>query len=106
MKQKYRDSSHRRNYKYTKKNEWINGRKDNFFTKTPGSHPEEKFGLEAKDPTPKTNLIMERRIPPSREIRSKSPGSHPEGNLGWENKMEKKSEVDLGQKKLTSAKKS
>ncbi len=55
------------------------------------------------DPTPKRNLIRDRRIPPRREIRSKSPGSHPEGNLGWENRMEKKKwrwpwpkKVDLG----------
>ncbi len=40
-----------------------------FFTKTPGSHPEEKFGLEAMDPTPKRNLIRERRIPPRRKIK-------------------------------------
>ncbi len=49
------------------KNEWNNGREDIFFTKpldpTPreiwpgsdGSHPEEKYGLEATDPTPKEN---------------------------------------------------
>ncbi len=30
-----------------------------FFTKTHGSHPEEKFGLEAMDPNPKRNLIRE-----------------------------------------------
>ncbi len=81
-----------------------------FFTKTPGYHTEEKFGLEAMDPTPKRNLIRERRIHPEEKSdqgaadptlkrnRSKSPGSHPEGYLGWENRMEKKSEVDLDQK--------
>ncbi len=40
-----------------------------FFTKTPGSHPEEKFGLEAMDPTPKRNLIWKRWIPPQRKIK-------------------------------------
>ncbi len=40
-----------------------------FFTKTPGSHPEEKFGLETTDPTPKRNLIREQRIPPRRKFR-------------------------------------
>ena len=40
------------------------GEKINFVKKNPGSYPEEKFGLEAMDPTPKRNLIRERRIPP------------------------------------------
>ncbi len=54
-------------------------------------------------------------IPPQIEIWSGSngshpkeksgqiPGSHPEGNFGWENRMEKKSEVNLDQKKLSLA---
>ena len=40
-----------------------------FFTKTPGSYPEDKFGLEATDTTPKRNLIRERRIPPQRKLK-------------------------------------
>ena len=28
-----------------------------FFYKSSGSHPEEKLGLEAMDPTPKRNLV-------------------------------------------------
>ena len=34
-----------------------------------GSHPEEKFGLEGTDPTPRRNLIRERQIPPRRKIK-------------------------------------
>ncbi len=60
---------------------------------------------ETLDSTPKRILVWKQQIPPRREIWSKSPGSHPEGNLGWENRIEKKSEVDLDQKKLTLTKK-
>ncbi len=34
-----------------------------------GSHLKEKFGLEARDPTPKKNLIRERQIPPRKKIK-------------------------------------
>ncbi len=44
------------------------GEKIFFFTKNPGSHPKEKFGLEAMEPTPKRNLVWKQRIPPRREI--------------------------------------
>ncbi len=59
--------------------------------------------LETLDSTQKRILVWKQWIPPRREIWSKSPGVHPEGNFGWENRMEKKSEVDLDQKKLTLA---
>ncbi len=42
------------------------------------SHPKEKSGQEATDPTPKRNLVKEWWIPPRREIWSGSDGSHPE----------------------------
>ncbi len=48
------------------------------------SHPKEKSGQRALDPTPKRNLVKEPWIPPRREIWSKSPGSHPKENLGRE----------------------
>ncbi len=40
-----------------------------FFYKNPWIPPEEKFSLRAMDPTPKRNLIRERRIPPRWKIK-------------------------------------
>ncbi len=47
---------------------WIPPRRE-IWSRSNGSHPEEKFGLEATDPTSKRNLIKERRIPPRRKFR-------------------------------------
>ncbi len=58
-------------------NPWIPPRRE-IWSGSDGSHPEEKFGLEAMDPTPKRNLVWKQRIPPRREIWSGSDGSHPE----------------------------
>ena len=84
-----------------------------FFYKTPGSHPEEKFGLEATDPTPKRNLIRERRIPPQREISSGSdPDPTPKRNLVKEPWIPPRRKFRVGKQngekkvKLTSTKKS
>ncbi len=66
---KMRDSSQRRNYKYKEgqmnvsMDEWIN-----FFKKT-GSHPKEKFCLEATNPNPNRNMIREQQIPPLRKVK-------------------------------------
>ncbi len=42
--------------------------------KNPGSHPEEKFGLEAMDPTSKRNLVWKQGIPPGRKIKVRGKG--------------------------------
>ena len=86
----------------TKKRKEIKQIIEGIINTTKESMVEKKNMLKTLDPTPKRNLIRKRQIPPRREIWSKSLGSHPERNLGWENRM-KKSEVDLGKKKLTLA---
>ncbi len=63
------------------------GEKINFVKKNPGSYPEEKFGLEAMDPTPKRNLIRDRRIPPRRKIKV--------GDKGEEKGQTTKVDLDL-----------
>ncbi len=51
--------------------------KKDFFTKTPGSHPEVKFGLEVMDPTPKRNLVYFTTDPTPKRNLIGSDGSHP-----------------------------
>ena len=46
-----------------------------------GSHPEEKFGLEATDPTLKRNLIRGRQIPPRKKIKVGDKGERTEKKL-------------------------
>ena len=53
---------------FLQKKPWILPRRE-IWSGSDGSHPKEKFGLEATDPTPKRNLIRERRIPPRRKFR-------------------------------------
>ncbi len=74
----------RKNSKYTKKDEWINGRKD-------------KCSKNTLDPTPKINLVWKWWIPPRREIWSGSNGSHRVGKSRWEIKEKRKDK----QQKLT-----
>ncbi len=50
------------------KNPWIPPRRE-ILSGSDGSHPEEKFGLEATDPTPKRNMVKEPWIPPRRKFR-------------------------------------
>ena len=48
------------------------------WSRSAGSHPEEKSGLGTPDPTPKRNLVWEWQILINLD------GSHPEENYGWE----------------------
>ncbi len=78
--------------------EW--GTKQTFYLVTDRSHPKEKFGQRAFDPTPKRNMVKEPWIPPRRKFKVGEydswqilidlDGSYPKGNFRWENRMEGK----------------